>query len=467
MTHVHILAICGYTTGGLALMAKKLGYFVTGSDEDAYPPMSTLLTARGVVWVNFHSAQNLERWGRPNLVIQGNQIREGNPELLEAQRQKIKVISDSEFFYELTRNRRRVVVTGTHGKTTTSALIAWILQVAGRKPGFRLGTVVKNFKESVRLGEGKEFVFEGDEYTTTFADQRPKFFHFHPHIAIINNIEWDHPDIFKTQKSYLKIFQTYLVEKLPRDGRLVVNAEDVPAVKISLKARCPVVKFGLKEGNYSTQNISFVRGKTGFDLYFGSRFLGHLETGLPGYHNIKNSLAAVATALSLGVKFGKIKKALWSFKGTSRRFEIVAKVRGITVIDDYAHHPTKVRETLNATRQRFPKSRILAVYVPHTYSRTRALFKEYGKAFVGADLLIIPDIEAARERHLSALVHSRDLVRVIAEHQNNVYYMAEQKKVIDFLDTQARRGDVILCMSVRGFDDLARKLVARLKRKIN
>lgn len=463
MNHVHILAICGYTTGGLALMAQKMSYIVTGSDEDAYPPMSYLLTERGIKWSNFHNPENLKKWGRPDLVIQGNQIREGNPELLEAQRQKLKILSDSEFFYQLTKNRQRIVVAGSHGKTTTSGLIAWILEVAGRRPGFRLGTVVKNFNESVRLGEGREFVFEGDEYTTSFSDLQPKYFHFHPQLAIINNIEWDHPDVFKSSTDYRDLFEKYLVTPMPRDGLVIYNAEDKQVQKVIKKASCRTSSFGLEKGDLQARQIKFSKNKTSFVVYNRDQKLGLFTTQLAGIHNVKNCLAAMAVGLISGVSILKIRQALSSFQGTSRRFEILGVIKGVTVIDDYAHHPTKIRETIDATKKRYPKSRLFVIYVPHTYSRTKALFESYKKAFIGADFLLIPDIEPARERRLSALVNSRVLVEAISKNQKNVFYMPHQKEVIDFVIKKSRPGDVVLCASVRGFDDLAQNFVKAFK----
>lgn len=461
--HVHILAICGYSTSGLAIMAKKLGYFVTGSDEDAYPPVSTTLTKNNIPWHNFHNPKNLLEWGRPDLIIQGNQIREGNLELEAAKKQNIKVISDSEFFYELTKDRERIAVCGSHGKTTTSALVAWILEKAGRKPGFRLGTVTKNFNTSVRLGQGIQFVFEGDEYTTTFSDKRPKFFHFHPDVAVINNIEWDHPDVYTTPVIYNRLFKKYLVDEMPKEGLLVVNGEDENALEVSKKALCKVVSFGLKIGDYCAAKLESFGGVTKFEVLCRGKNLGTFTSGLHGVHNVKNSLAAIAVCKEIGVSLEDIKRALKTFRGTSRRFELVGKIGGVFVIDDYAHHPTKARETIAAARKSYPDSKIFAIYVPHTYSRTKALIDDYAKSFQAADYVIIPDIEPARERHLTKLIHSKDLVAEIEKHQKNVFYIPDQKDILDFVVNRVKSGDVVLCMSVRGFDDLAKNMVNRLK----
>jgi len=462
--HVHILAICGYTTTGLALMARNLGYKVTGSDEDAYPPNSDTLTKAGINWINDHRSENLVKWGIPDLVIQANQIRKGNPELLAARKMGLKITSDSEFFYELTKKRKRIVVCGSHGKTTTSALIAWILEKDGRRPGFRLGTVTKNFDCSVRLGKGREFVFEGDEYTTTYSDKRPKFFHFHPNIAVINNIEWDHPDVFKTPISYINIFKNYLVSKMTKEEIIVCNGEDGNVVNVVENAGCKVVTFGLKAGDFRADKIKFNKSGTFFDVIYKGKFLMSIFSALPGFHNVRNSLAAMAACYNLKVSIPSMIEALKSFKGTSRRFEVMGTAGGVTVIDDYAHHPTKARETIAAAKSTYPSSRVFAIYVPHTYSRTKALLLQYAKAFSEADFVIIPDIEPARERHLEALIHARDLVSKISGFQKNVYYIPGQKGIVDFVLKRSRPGDIVLCMSVRGFGDLADKLFEALKK---
>lgn len=461
--HVHILGICGYTTSGLALMAGRAGYFVTGSDEDAYPPTTDLLTDAGITWHNFHDTKNLTEWGRPDFIVQANQVRANNPELLAALEQHIPLISDSEFFYQLTTDRLRIAICGSHGKTTVSALVVWILETAGRHPGFRLGTLTKNFNSAVRLGEGNEFVFEGDEYTTTFSDTRPKFYYFHPKFAIINNIEWDHPDVFETPIIYRNLFKKYLVEPMPKDGLLVVNADDNDAVEVVKKTPCRVVTFGIDSGNYRATKIEYRVNETTFLLVRGEEELGILTLGLIGEHNLRNSLAAICLSLEMGISLTDVKKALKTFKGTSRRFEVIGEKRGIVVIDDYAHHPTKVRETVKAARIKYPNGRIFAVYVPHTYSRTKALFDQYLEAFKGADFLLMADIEPARERHLEALVNSKELVSGISKKQKNVYYLPDQKQIVDFVKKNARAGDVVLCMSVRGFDGLAQNLVKAIE----
>lgn len=460
--HVHILAICGYTTSGLALMARDSGFRVSGSDEDAYPPMNALLTKEKIPWADHHALENLSRWGVPDLVVQGNQIRPGNLELLEAQRRGLRIISDSEFFYQLTKRRRRIAVCGTHGKTTTAALIAWIFEVAGRKPGFRLGTITKNFDAAVRAGRGREFIFEGDEYTTTFSDSRPKFYHFHPQVAVINNIEWDHPDAFKTPRIYVELFRRYLVKRMAADGLLVVNAEDGNVQKVIKDAPCRVITFGLGQGQFQVRRAKYAQAKSFFSVVHQNRRLGNFESGLSGEHNLKNCLAAIVLSLSEGISLKNIQRALRTFKGTSRRFEVIGVKRGITVIDDYAHHPTKARATIAAAKKRFPQGRIFAVYVPHTYSRTSALIQDYARAFTQADFVLVANIEAARERHLKVLIHAKDLVEKITKNQDNVFYRPRPTDIIDFVKQKAKAGDVVLCMSVRGFDDLAQKILKNL-----
>ena len=467
--HIHILAICGYSTSGLAVMAKKLGYKVTGSDEGAYPPATAVLDKAGIKWADRHAAGNLKRWGQPDLVIQGNQIRSGNVELLAARKLSLPVISDSEFFYELAKGRNRIAVCGSHGKTTVSALIAWILEVDGRKPGFRLGSQTLNFKTAVRLGDGPEFVFEGDEYTTNFNDSRPKFFHFHPQLAVINNIEWDHPDVFHSPAEYRENYRKYLVGQMPENGILIINAEDKNILEVVSEFSGRIFSFGLTNGEVQCKSYQLKNGRTEISVVVWSSKLQVsantefiVETALPGEHNIRNCLAAITAALALGVKPDVIQSAIKSFKGTSRRFEITGRTKGVVVIDDYAHHPTKAKATISAARQLYPAAGIYAVYVPHTYSRTKALLKDYGGAFLGANTVIITNIEPARERKLKALIHARDLVNEIKKNQDAVFYLSTPSKILIFLQKNVKPGDIVLCMSVSGFDDLAKNLVSCL-----
>src|SRR5437870_5049274 len=369
---IHFIGICGYAVSGLALVAKQLGNEVTGSDEDAYPPTTDILTQAGIKWVDGHVAGNVTRWGKPDLVVQGNQVRDGNPETEAARRHQIRLVSEAEYWGELTADRFRIVVAGSAGKTTTASLIAWILRTAGRNPGFRLGMTARDLGSAAAWGSGREFVFEGDEYTSAVFDPRPKFLHFAPQLAVLTN-------------------------------------------------------------------------------------------RLPGEHNAANSLAALATAVRLGVPVSAAVDAIGRFQGVGRRFEVRGQVRGVTLVDDYAHNPAKVRATLQAAQNRFHPGRVLACFVPHTYSRTRSLLDAYADAFSGCALVVIGPIEPARERHLAHTVSSQDLARVIRG-VDDVVTVDSARSAAYKLASAARPGDVIVYMSVRGFDDVIAKTAEVLER---
>src|SRR5437764_387713 len=339
---IHFIGICGYAVSGLALVAKQLGNEVTGSDEDAYPPTTDILTQAGIKWVDGHVAGNVTRWGKPDLVVQGNQVRDGNPETEAARRHQIRLVSEAEYWGELTADRFRIVVAGSAGKTTTASLIAWILRTAGRNPGFRLGMTARDLGSAAAWGSGREFVFEGDEYTSAVFDPRPKFLHFAP------------------------------------------------------------------------------------------------------------QLAALATAVRVGVPVSAAVDAIGRFQGVGRRFEVRGQVRGVTLVDDYAHNPAKVRATLQAAQNRFHPGRVLACFVPHTYSRTRSLLDAYADAFSGCALVVIGPIEPARERHLAHTVSSQDLARVIRG-VDDVVAVDSARSAAYKLASAARPGDVIVYMSVSGF----------------
>lgn len=461
--HVHILGICGYTTSGLALMAKDLGYRVTGSDENAYPPATEILDQNGIEWSNYYSADNLSKFGPIDLTIQSNNVQPGNLELTAARRSNLKIISDSEYFYELTRERRRIVVCGTHGKTTTAALVAWILEVNGRNPGFRLGTVANDFGSSVRLGRGEEFVFEGDEYVTTFSDARPKYYHFHPNIAIINNIDWDHPDVYSSRIAYANSFRKYLVDCLSPEAFLIANAEDKNVEKVISRSPSKIIRFGMRKGDFFVSDEIFSASGCEFTVRENKKILGRFRTKLSGQHNIRNCLAAISLSRVLNIPVEKIQTAVASFKGTRRRFERIGEARGVTVIDDYAHNPVKVHETIKAATLSYPQGRVFAVFVPHTFTRTKFLLPDYRKAFGGANYVLVADIEPARERKLKGLTSSAELAEAIRGIQGNVFYLPRSEDIINYVVEQAKSGDVVLCMSVGGFDNLAGKLFDRLK----
>jgi UDP-N-acetylmuramate: L-alanyl-gamma-D-glutamyl-meso-diaminopimelate ligase len=463
--HVHFLGICGYAVSGAALVAKQLGYLVTGSDEDAYPPTTDTLTRAGIQWVNQHAPGNLDMGGTPDLVVVGNQVRAGNVEWEEAVRRGLPITSEAEFYGELTQDRVRIAVCGTHGKTTTSSLLAWMLECAGMSPGFRLGTTSRDFDATARLGDGAPFVFEGDEYTTAPWDPRPKFLHTHPFAACVTRLELDHPDVFPTFDAYRAPF-VELAESMPRDGTLALCADDPECVALQLEATCRVVLYGADDAADWRPTVTDTGGDMQtFDI---SRRDGvvmpPVRLGLPGWHNVLNATAALILADAVGAPLEPCIAACATFKGASRRFEILGSGDGVTVVDDYAHHPTEVAATISAGRQRFPRGHLIVVYVPHTFSRTLTLLGDYADVFRGADTVLLGPIEPARERHLAHTVSSHDIA-LRARGEVDVRVVDSSDEALAAILAEARSGDAVLCLSVRGFDDLARRTLRALQER--
>ncbi|HYM49634.1 MAG TPA: Mur ligase family protein [Candidatus Limnocylindrales bacterium] len=460
---IHFIGICGYAVSGLALVARQLGHEVSGSDEDAYPPTTDLLTAAGIPWVDGHSEENLKRWGTPELVVQGNQVRPDNVEAAAARRLNLRIVSEAEFWGELTRDRVRVVVCGSHGKTTTAALITYILRQARRNPGFRLGMAAADLGAAAGWGTGREFVFEGDEYTSAAFDPRPKFLHFAPQIAVLTNVDWDHPDVFPDPQAYEAVFRQ-LVEFLGSEDRLIACGDDPTVRRLLPRTRAIVETYGLRGGvDWQGRDLTPDGEGMRFTAWNGGKVVAVVSTRIPGSHNAANALAALATTVRLGVPAEQAVEAIGRFRGAGRRFEIKGEVRGVTVVDDYAHHPSEVRATLEAAQERFHPGRVLALFVPHTFSRTLALLDGYGQAFRGCAMALIGPIEPARERHLANTV-SAEQVAARIEGVPEVGVVDSARAAAYRLAAEARPGDAIICMSVRGFDDVVSKTLEVLER---
>jgi UDP-N-acetylmuramate--L-alanine ligase len=458
--HVHFLGICGYAVSGAALVAREQGWRVSGSDDQAYPPTTDILTAAGVDWVDGSDPANLERWGVPDLVVVGNQTRVTNPEWLAARDRGLPTTSEIEFYLRMTGDRVRLAVCGTHGKTTTSSLLAHMLAVCGMDPGLRLGSTSLDLGGSARLGSGP-FVFEGDEYTTAPWDARPKFLHIHPAAACVTNIELDHPDVYPTLAAYRAPF-VELARSMPAEGLLVLCADDPECAALSADATSRVTTYGctpaaqwrvtLGTDTGSAQHFTITHGATTHPV----------ALTFPGRHNALNATAALLLALEAGAPMQRCIEACASFRGPSRRFEVLGDVAGVTVVDDYAHHPTAVRVTIAAARRRYPGRRIVAIHTPHTYSRTRALLTDYADSFAGADVVLLGPIEEARERGAPASVSSHDVAGQIGN-ADHVHVVGSSQEAIEMLAARSQPGDVLLVLSLGGFDKIAPRLVAALE----
>ena len=453
--HVHVLGICGYATFGAAELARERGDRVTGSDDHAYPPMSDAVTAAGIEWENHSDPANLDRWGIPDLVVVGNQTRPANLELEAVRQRGIPCVSEIEFYVSLAGDRQRLTVCGTHGKTTTAALLVHILERAGMDPGFRLGSTSLDLGGTSRLGTGP-FVFEGDEYTSAPWDPRPKFLHTRPHGACVTRLELDHPDIYASLEAYREPFLE-LARTMPAGGVLALCADDPECLALRDAATSVAVTYGTKSG--SDWLIERAHDQDGMQRFRVQRNAGPLDVVLtfPGLHNAQNACAALILAEFAGVVPSMAVGSCADFLGPARRFQVLREVAGVAVVDDYAHHPTEVAAAIEAARQRYPGRRLVAIHTPHTYSRVSRLLEDYRSSFTGADVVIIGPIEEARERGMPRIVSSQD-VADRAGPAHAVHVVGSSDEAIELVTRILRPGDVVLVLSLGGFDKLAPRL---------
>ncbi len=368
--HIHILGICGTFMGGIAAIARKAGHKVTGCDANVYPPMSTQLSSQGIELIEGYSPEQIKV--NPDLYVIGNVVARGNPLMEEILNRNLAYISGPQWLFEhVLRDKWVLAVAGTHGKTTTSSMLAWILDYAGMAPGFLIGGIPANFGLSARLGESSFFVIEADEYDTAFFDKRSKFVHFRPRTAILNNLEFDHADIFADLAGIEQQFH-YLLRVIPQNGLVISNGREESLARV-LARGCwtPVEKIGVADG---WQSDKLAGGNTA--ISFRGEPQGVLQWELLGEHNRMNALAAVAAARHAGVPVNTAIEALMQFKNVKRRMEIRGEVRGITIYDDFAHHPTAIRTTLQGLRDKVSDARIIAVLEPRSNTMKMGIWKD-------------------------------------------------------------------------------------------
>lgn len=445
-----VLGACGTFMGGIAALARELGHEVIGVDAGTYPPMDRLLAAQGIPVREGYTEAALEP--APDLVLVGNALSRGNPCVEAVLNRGLPYQSGPEWLArEVLPGRHVIAVSGTHGKTTTSALLAWILEAAGQSPGFLVGGMLRNFPVTARLGKGA-FVMEADEYDTAFFDKRPKFIHYHPRTLIINNIEFDHADIFADLDAIKQQFH-YLVRTVPGIGQILVNAAD-PEIRDVLGKGCwtPVTTFGSGEGDYSVRPL--VADYSAFEVKDPAGQAGRIEWPLFGRHNAENAAAAVAAAVSAGVDFGTACRAACGFQGVARRLQVLGTAGGVSIYDDFAHHPTAIGATLAALRQRVgPGARIIAVLEPRSNSM---------KLGVGREAL--PGALEAADRVLmyrpKGLAWSPE--KVLGVLGDRAFVADEVQALVDRVAAEARAGDHVLVMSNGGFEGIHQRLLDRL-----
>jgi len=468
--HIHLIGICGTAMASLAGMLKQRGFQVKGSDAAAYPPMSDFLSDLGIPVAQPFDAKNLEP--RPELVVIGNAISRGNVELEYVLDQRIPFCSLPQLLHdEFLKGKEVLVVAGTHGKTTTTSMLAWIFHSAGRDPSFLIGGIAENFGSSFRLGTGKYFILEGDEYDTAFFDKGPKFLHYFPDAIILSSVEFDHADIYKDLDAVETAFRR-LVNLIPRRGRIIafdgVEGEhtDSPSLERCLaKAFCPVERYGAgAAANWKVTNLRLDPGRTTWTVEHNGDRWAEFEFELAGEYNVWNATAAAALASSCGIATDKIAAALKSFKSVKRRLEVKAQVHGITIIDDFAHHPTAIAGTLKALRARYPGSRLWAILEPRSNTlRRRVLQSDLARSLAQADQIVVANVFRSEAVPENERLELPALASEIQQNGRPARLLADADAIVQTVAPELRSGDVVAILSNGGFGGIYEKLPARLK----
>jgi len=441
----------------VAAAMQERGYRISGSDQNLYPPMSTFLAERNIELRSGYAEANLAP--PPDLVVIGNALSRGNPEVEAVLERKLRYCSLPELLKEyFIRGKRSLVVTGTHGKTTTTSLLAWVFEYNGYNPGFLIGGIPNNFSQGARFTDSPWFIIEGDEYDTAFFDKRSKFVHYLPEVAIVNNLEFDHADIFENLAAIQLAFKRFL-NLIPRNGLVIANGDEPNLAPLLNIRHCPVLRFGLSAANearatdlaLSANAAAFAAGPTTFRI------------ALAGEFNVRNALAVVACARHCGLSDVQIQSAFDTFAGVKRRMEVRGMVRGITVVDDFGHHPTAIRETIRALRLRFPGQRLWAVFEPRSNTTRRNVFQtELADALGLADAIVVAEVArleqlAPRER--------LDPARLIGDLQakgKSAHYLPTVDRIIEHVHAQAQGGDVVCIFSNGGFGNIHQRLLQSL-----
>jgi UDP-N-acetylmuramate: L-alanyl-gamma-D-glutamyl-meso-diaminopimelate ligase len=456
----------------LAGLLADAGYRVTGSDENVYPPMSDRLREMGIAYAEGYAAANLE--ARPDVVVVGNAIMRGNPELEAVLRQKLHYTSAAVIIKDLfLRGRHSLAVAGTHGKTTTASLLAWLLESAGLNPAFLIGGVAENFGTSYRLTDSRYFVIEADEYDTAYFDKGPKMWHYLPDTAMVNNIEFDHADIYRDEEAYRFAFARF-INLVPDNGTLIAGWDSAIVRELSANSFAPVESFGYEpeaterisgeHPRWAARNVEFGETSTRFTVVHDRAVWGMVESPLAGAFNVRNSLAAIAAAHSIGADPTGVREGLRTFRSVRRRMEERGTVAGVTVIDDFAHHPTAVRETIAAARQRYRGRPIIAVFEPRSYTAQRRDFQgPYLEALSDADEVILAGLHHPERYAAGAALDPAELASELKQHGVRAAYIPDVDAIVRDLTPRLSMSEVILVMSNGGFGDIHEKLIAALR----
>jgi UDP-N-acetylmuramate: L-alanyl-gamma-D-glutamyl-meso-diaminopimelate ligase len=461
MTRIHLIGICGTAMATLAALLKSRGHEVRGSDQNVYPPMSVFLEKQGIATLQGYRAEHITP--DLDLVVVGNAISRGNPELEEVLDRKIRYCSLPEAIRDnFLWGARSIVIAGTHGKTTTTSLTGWLLAYGGADPSVFIGGIAENFDGSYRIGGGREFVIEGDEYDSAFFDKTAKFLKYLPDIAVVSNIEFDHADIYPNLDAIRQAFHR-LVNLVPRRGLLLLGADNADALALRDRARCRVETFGLSDGaDWQAHDLRPAENATSFSVRRGGQPAGSFEVPLLGAYNVRNALAAIAVAAAVGLNTDTMSDGLRKFKGVRRRMEHRGTAGGVAVYDDFAHHPTAIQETLAAVRSAYPDRRVWGIFEPRSATSCRRVFQsDFVRALSNADLVVLPAVFRStlpEDERLSA----EQIVDELKQSGVDARYIPAVDDIVRTVSKEARSGDLVIVMSNGGFDNIHQRLLSAL-----
>jgi len=461
--HIHLIGVCGTAMASLAGMLQQRGFRVTGSDAAAYPPMSDFLTSLGIPVAQPFAAENLQP--KPDLVVVGNALSRGNVEIEYVLDQRIPFCSLPQILHdEFLRGREVLVVAGTHGKTTTTSMLSWIFQSAGLEPSFLIGGIAENFGSSFQLGAGNHFIVEGDEYDTAFFDKGPKFMHYFPDSVILTSVEFDHADIYQDLDAVETAFKR-LINLVPRRGRIIGFDSGESIERCLARAFCPVERYGISErAAWRVTNLQLKPTRTAWSVLRNGHPWADFDFSLGGEYNVWNAAAAIAMAASYGISKDAIAAALRTFKSVKRRLEVRAVVEGITIIDDFAHHPTAIAGTLTALRSRFPGARVWTILEPRSNTlRRRVLQDDLARSLALADEVVVANVFKSEAIPEAERLDLPQLAFQVQNHGKRARISPTAEAIIDLVAPELRPGDVVAILSNGGFGGIYQKLPQRLR----
>lgn len=454
--HFHFVGVCGTAMGSVAVAMKNKGFTVTGSDANVYPPMSDFLRREGIELSEGYRAENIPPGA--DVIVIGNAISRGNEEAEAALDRRLLYVSLPEVMKEyFLRGNRNYVICGTHGKTTTSSILAWLFVSAGRDPGWMIGGLPRNLGQGAMFTDSEFNVLEGDEYDTAFFDKRSKFLHYLPEVAVVNNIEFDHADVFNNLDE-IKLSFRRMLNVVPRNGRAVVNGDDANCLDVAESAPCPVTRVGIGEGN--DIRIGEVVYETSGSLFTleGERY----SIRMPGEFNVRNAAMAVVAARIAGLNPAEIREGLESFDGIARRQELRGEVRGVKVVDDFAHHPTAIRLAIQALKQQYPDGRLWVVFEPRSNTTKRKIFQaEIASGLSGADVAIISALPDPEKVPIADRLDPEWVAKAVLGGRGR--HLESVEEIVDTVTAEALSGDVIAVLSNGGFGGIHSKLLQGLE----